>query len=121
MDTTEFPHLDIFVRTRTGKKIHAGSPGSSVTRCGHWLKVNSAAMGFPAAQVVTALERGEAIENPSALGPRNLILCGNCFPNGLSAEHARAHFGRRFRYVRDTPDGPLHTEYAPDEEVATSR
>lgn len=34
----------IFVRTRTGKKIHVSSPGSSVCFCGHWLRVNATRM-----------------------------------------------------------------------------
>jgi hypothetical protein len=31
----------LFVRTKTGKKIHLASAGSSVCRCGHWLKTSS--------------------------------------------------------------------------------
>jgi hypothetical protein len=31
----------INVTTRTGKKVHTSWLGSSVTRCGHWLKVQS--------------------------------------------------------------------------------
>jgi hypothetical protein len=31
---------DIMVRTRTGTKVHKGSPGSSVTNCGVWLRTN---------------------------------------------------------------------------------
>lgn len=71
----------ILVRTRTGKKVHAAYPGSSVTRCGHWLKVNSVAMRFPVAPVLKALERREEqIANPSSLGPATLVLCEHCFP-----------------------------------------
>jgi hypothetical protein len=29
------------VRTKSGQKLHKSHPGSSVTYCGHWLKVES--------------------------------------------------------------------------------
>lgn len=32
----------ILCRTRTGRKVHAAYAGSSVTRCGHWLRYDSA-------------------------------------------------------------------------------
>ncbi len=34
-------NVRILTATRTGKKAHIGSPGSSVTFCGHWLKFNA--------------------------------------------------------------------------------
>lgn len=84
----------ILVKTRSGKKVHSGSPGSSVTRCGHWLKVNGSVMAFPKSPVVKALEKGAEISNPSALGPRNLVLCENCFPTVQSrtAQHVEEHY-----------------------------
>lgn len=55
--------LDIYCRTATGKKVHkAGSPGTSVTHCGVWLK--SSASRF-------AIKREQAIGSPH--------LCGSCF------------------------------------------
>ena len=34
----------ISVRTKYGHEIHAGKVGSSVTLCGHWMKVTGARM-----------------------------------------------------------------------------
>lgn len=52
----------ILIRTRTGKKIHSGSAGSSVAGCGHWLKVNGERMQIDPARV------------------DRIHLCENCFP-----------------------------------------
>ncbi len=53
-----------FVTTRTGERIHAQSPGSSVTRCGHWQRAAGSFFEVPAEQV----------------NPRT--LCENCFGDG---------------------------------------
>lgn len=109
MEQNEFTYTDLLIRTRTGKKIHAGSSGSSVTNCGHWLKVNGAAMKFPKAQVMSALEKGEAVKNPSALGPATLILCQHCFPSGettaamIDARYERPYTIRDGRRVEVQP------------------
>lgn len=76
MSATEKP---ILCRTRTGKKVHLAYAGSSVTNCGHWLRVSASAMAFPRKPVLDALARGEEIANPSSLGPSSLILCEHCF------------------------------------------
>lgn len=57
-------HPDLMIRTRTGKKVHKGSAGSSVTHCGHWLKVNGERMRV----------------NPSQVHSAN--LCEHCYPVG---------------------------------------
>lgn len=41
----------LFVRTRTGVKIHTGWGGSSVTGCGVWLRTNGSRMAVASTQV----------------------------------------------------------------------
>lgn len=89
----------LLCRTRTGVKIHAAYPGSSVTHCGHWLKVNSVAMQVPTAAVVSGLRKGE-IRNPSSLGPATLVLCNHCFP--VEAARTADSVEARFTWSRSS-------------------
>jgi hypothetical protein len=84
----------IICRTRTGKKLHGAHPGSSVTVCGHWLKVDCVAMQVAVEQVLPYIERGEAVRNNSAIGPATLILCEHCFPTerSRSAQHVANYY-----------------------------
>jgi hypothetical protein len=52
----------------TGQKIHRASPGSSCTRCGHWLKAS-------ASYFKVAEDTPEARER---LSPT--VMCEKCFP-----------------------------------------
>lgn len=70
----------LICRTKTGKKLHKAYAGSSVTHCGHWLKVSAIHYQVEKAFVVKALEKGQNIPNYSGLGPKDLILCEHCFP-----------------------------------------
>jgi len=54
---------DILLRTRTGKFIHKGSPGSSVTNCGRWLRTNGSYFAVDPARV------------------HRTQLCAHCFPS----------------------------------------
>lgn len=63
--TTDMTHETITCRTRTGKKIHKAHPTSSVTFCGHWLKVQAFTMKVD----ITEAELAKA----------NLIKCEHCF------------------------------------------
>ena len=56
---------------RTGKKLHAAHPGSSVLNCGHWLKV--AANHFKVADLTP--ERKKYYAESKAH-----VLCEKCFP-----------------------------------------
>lgn len=62
------PDDTIYVATRTGKKLHKASPGSSVTRCGHWLRVDSRQMKVDVTE--------------ADLGRMALVLCEHCFSPG---------------------------------------
>lgn len=58
-------HL-IFTATRTGKRVHIASPGSSVTLCGHWLKFDSAANRMRRVDPAHVCERCEEIREVNA-------------------------------------------------------
>lgn len=104
MEAQAYPHMDILVRTRTGRKVHVGSPGSSVTRCGVWLKVDGSAMAVRNADVI----RG--------IGTGSVELCENCGIGHLQAEDIEERYGRRYRI--ETESGNRGIVYEDDEQTA---
>lgn len=57
-------YTDIMVRTRTGKKVHRGSDGSSVTCCGVWLRSNGSYFKVDPARVHSA----QLCDHPQCFG-----------------------------------------------------
>lgn len=80
----------IYVSTRTGRKLHKASPGSSVTRCGHWLRVDASTM------------RVEITE--AELAKADLVKCEHCFAphEFLQASTATDPREMTFRELLDT-------------------
>ena len=44
MDESTIPEGFIACKTKYGSKVHLAYPGSSLTKCGHWLKFNAEKM-----------------------------------------------------------------------------
>jgi hypothetical protein len=80
----------IAVHTRTGRKVHAARPGSSVTFCGHWLRANASGYRVTQADVsafgLELCERCYRDAHPSGpTGPQ--ADCPYCAPDERCALH----------------------------------
>lgn len=93
-------HEDIRVVTRSGSKVHVGSPGSSVTACGVWLRAD--ARHFETERAVTCVKclahvcetcggTGDIEEPGFPPGP-----CADCMP----ADEFDALVGNRWKDER---------------------
>lgn len=64
----------IFLKTRTGRKIHLGYRGGSCCKCGHWNKISNAHLELSFARVKYLLENSKTMH-----------LCEKCLPSGTDA------------------------------------